>query len=165
MAKSDPSPVVRLYLASALQRLPVADRWDILDGLWTHGEDAGDHNLPLMVWYAAEPLAAAEPARALDLAAASPIPGRPAFLVRRIAALGTPECDSPPRRRAGHVGATRVRQGDPRRPERGAQGARQVAMPDGLAARSSPDLARSADAEVRDPGECPGRSPSATLPH
>ena len=28
MAESDPSPVVRLYLASALQRLPLDDRWD-----------------------------------------------------------------------------------------------------------------------------------------
>ncbi len=29
MAKSDPSPVVRLYLASAMQRLPLDDRWAI----------------------------------------------------------------------------------------------------------------------------------------
>ena len=28
LAKSDPSPVVRLYLASALQRLPLEQRWD-----------------------------------------------------------------------------------------------------------------------------------------
>ena len=32
MAKSDPSPVVRLYLASALQRFPHDDRWSILRG-------------------------------------------------------------------------------------------------------------------------------------
>ena len=30
MAKDDPSPVVRLYLASALQRVPLDERWDIL---------------------------------------------------------------------------------------------------------------------------------------
>src|SRR5262249_38919324 len=30
MAKSDPSPVVRRYLASGLQRLPLDERWDVL---------------------------------------------------------------------------------------------------------------------------------------
>ena len=64
MAKSDPSPVVRLDLASALQRMPLEKRWEILEGLVAHAEDATDHNLPLMDWYAAEPLAAADPARA-----------------------------------------------------------------------------------------------------
>ena len=33
LAKDDPSPVVRLYLASALQRIEPAKRWDILKGL------------------------------------------------------------------------------------------------------------------------------------
>ena len=59
LARTDPSPVVRLYLASALQRLPLENRWEILAGLVGHAEDAADHNLPLMYWYAAEPLAAA----------------------------------------------------------------------------------------------------------
>src|SRR5262249_28093224 len=57
LAKEDPSPVVRLYLASAAQRLPLADRWELLGNLLAHAEDAADHNLPLMYWYAAEPLA------------------------------------------------------------------------------------------------------------
>src|SRR5205807_2644141 len=68
MARADASPVVRLYLASALQRMPVEKRWDVLRGLLAHGEDAADHNLPLMYWYAAEPLGAADPGRALALA-------------------------------------------------------------------------------------------------
>ena len=59
LARTDPSPVVRLYLASALQRLPLDERWEIVEGLVGHAEDAADHNLPLMYWYAAEPLAAA----------------------------------------------------------------------------------------------------------
>ena len=33
LARNDSSPVVRLYLASALQRLPAEQRWDILEGL------------------------------------------------------------------------------------------------------------------------------------
>ena len=56
LAKDDPSPVVRLYLASALQRLPLEKRWAIAEGLVSHDEDATDANLPLMDWYGIEPL-------------------------------------------------------------------------------------------------------------
>jgi putative membrane-bound dehydrogenase-like protein len=89
LAKTDSSPIVRLYLASAAQRLPAAQRWDIVEALAAHGEDANDHNLPLMVWYAAEPLAAEDPARALDLAAKAKLPLL-AFMVRRIAENAKP---------------------------------------------------------------------------
>ena len=91
LAASDPSPVVRLELASACQRLPLADRWSIVGALLAHGEDADDVNLPLMNWYALEPLAALDPARALKLAAASPQPKVLSFAVRRVAAIGTPD--------------------------------------------------------------------------
>jgi len=91
MAKSDPSPVVRLSLAAALQRLPLDDRWPILEGLAGRGEDATDHNLPLMVWYAAEPLAAKDAGRALSLALSAKLPNVLPFMVRRISALGTPD--------------------------------------------------------------------------
>jgi putative membrane-bound dehydrogenase-like protein len=89
LAKDDPSPVVRLYLASALQRLPLDQRWNILGALVAHGEDSGDHNLPLMYWYAAEPLAEVDAARALELAASAKVPTLLPFMVRRISALGT----------------------------------------------------------------------------
>jgi putative membrane-bound dehydrogenase-like protein len=88
---NDPSPLVRLYLASALQRLPLDLRRDILAGLLSHGEDATDHNLPLMYWYAAEPLAAVDASQAAKLAMSSPIPFVQKLMTRRIAALGTPE--------------------------------------------------------------------------
>src|SRR5690606_23959491 len=93
LAKSDPSPVVRLELASVLQRMPVesSSRWAILDALAMHAEDAGDHNIPLMLWYALEPMAASEPGRALELASRSPIPRLLEFTVRRIGAIGTAE--------------------------------------------------------------------------
>ncbi len=90
LAASDPSPAVRLALASALQRMPLAERWPILEALVAHGEDASDHNLPLMEWYALEPLAAADPGRALKLAAGSKIPIHLPYTVRRVAAIGTP---------------------------------------------------------------------------
>ena len=90
MAKTDPSPVVRLALASALQRVALKDRWDILEGLSRHAEDAADPNLPLMIWYAAEPLAELDAGRALGLALASPLPKLPDFMVRRVSAIGSP---------------------------------------------------------------------------
>ncbi len=90
LAKSDPSSVVRLYLASALQRLPLAQRQPILQGLLAHAEDVDDHNLPLMFWYAAEPLAEPDAAQALSLAQAGKIPLVFSFMVRRIAKIGTP---------------------------------------------------------------------------
>ena len=56
LAAKDQSPLVRLYLASALQRLPPNHRWPILEPLTQRSEDALDANLPLMFWYATEPL-------------------------------------------------------------------------------------------------------------
>ncbi|HTA31754.1 MAG TPA: PVC-type heme-binding CxxCH protein, partial [Candidatus Cybelea sp.] len=91
LAESDPSPVVRLYVASALQRIPANERWAVVQALDAHGEDANDHNLPLMYWYAAEPLPAKDITRALQLAEESRIPRMLQFTVRRTAALGTPE--------------------------------------------------------------------------
>ncbi|MCL4206619.1 MAG: c-type cytochrome [Pirellulaceae bacterium] len=85
MARDDQSPVVRLYIASALQRMPLADRWDAAFHLVQHGDDDSDHNLPLMIWYAVEPLVAADPACAMQLAEASRIPRIRQFLIRRAA--------------------------------------------------------------------------------
>jgi putative membrane-bound dehydrogenase-like protein len=89
LAKSDPSPVVRLYLASAMQRVSPEQRWDIMEGLVSRSGDASDHNLPLMYWYAAEPLAEADPQRALAfaLACGDTMPLVREFMVRRIAGL------------------------------------------------------------------------------
>ncbi|MEO6807563.1 MAG: PVC-type heme-binding CxxCH protein [Isosphaeraceae bacterium] len=89
LAKDDSSPVVRLYLASALQRMPPERRWDVLNHLIHHANDANDHNLPLMSWYAAEPLAEIDMRRAANLAAGSRIPLIRSFMTRRIASIGT----------------------------------------------------------------------------
>lgn len=83
----DPSPVVRLYIASACQRLPLEQRWEILQRLAGRPEDVDDPNLPLMIWYAAEPLAAVDPRRALELVGKSPLPRLREFMSRRIAGL------------------------------------------------------------------------------
>ncbi|HVY72309.1 MAG TPA: PVC-type heme-binding CxxCH protein, partial [Verrucomicrobiae bacterium] len=89
MAAHDPSPVVRLYIASALQRMPLESRWKFLAALTQHSEDAKDHNLPLMCWFALEPLVAEDPARALGLALESKLPRLLNFAVRRATTLGT----------------------------------------------------------------------------
>jgi hypothetical protein len=86
MAVSDESPVVRLYLASGAQRLSIADRAPIVEALLQHGEDADDHNLPLMYWYAAEPVAGADVKAAAMMAAKSKIPRVREYISRRMAA-------------------------------------------------------------------------------
>jgi hypothetical protein len=51
LANSDTSGLVRLTLASTLQRLPVSQRLDLAAALLARKEDADDHNLPLLIWY------------------------------------------------------------------------------------------------------------------
>ena len=89
MAERDASPVTRLYLAAAMQRIPSSDRWTVLERLVRHAEDARDHNLPLMYWYAAEPLAEADPERALafGLSCGKTLPELRDFMLRRIGSL------------------------------------------------------------------------------
>ena len=86
LAAKDPSPVVRMYLASALLKLPPASRWNLLQSLASHREDVADHNLPLLYWYAAEPLAEADPERALAwaMSAGESIPLLREFMLKRI---------------------------------------------------------------------------------
>jgi putative membrane-bound dehydrogenase-like protein len=85
LAAKDPSPVVRLYLASALQRIAPERRWDVLTNLLKHGADATDHNLPLMYWYAAEASVGADPKRGAKLLTESKIPLVRQYIARRIA--------------------------------------------------------------------------------
>ena len=83
MAKDDPSPVVRLYLAAALQRISSTHIWPIAANLLQHAGDAEDHNLPKMIWYGIEPLIASDPEKFMDLALQSKIPMTTQFMARR----------------------------------------------------------------------------------
>jgi putative heme-binding domain-containing protein len=83
MAREDGSPAVRLYLASALQRVEEAARWRIASGLMGHAEDANDPNLPTMVWLGIEPLVPGNPAVALEHASRARIPRVARFIARR----------------------------------------------------------------------------------
>lgn len=51
MAKNETSALVRLTLASALQRSPPNRRPQFAAALVSHHEDASDHNLPKLIWY------------------------------------------------------------------------------------------------------------------
>ncbi|MEM7375207.1 MAG: PVC-type heme-binding CxxCH protein [Bacteroidota bacterium] len=83
MALSEPSPVVRMYLAAALQRLKEEDRWTLIEHLVGHAEDADDHNIPKMIWFGFEPLAGKDPQRALALASNGKMPMISQFTARR----------------------------------------------------------------------------------
>jgi putative membrane-bound dehydrogenase-like protein len=87
MAKSDASPVVRLALASGLQRLPIADRGAIAEALIAHEEDAADLNLPLMYWYGIEPMVSSDRSKAVAMLAKAKIPLLRQNITRRLASL------------------------------------------------------------------------------
>lgn len=93
LAKDDPSPTVRLYLASALQRMPLDARWPIATALAQHAEDNQDHNLPLMLWYGIEPAAAKDRKKALTLMRESKIERLREFIPKLIGGAGAGEDD------------------------------------------------------------------------
>ena len=86
MADEDKSPLVRLYLASAMQRLPLKQRVPVLAHLLANTEDKDDQNLPLMYWYATEPVVAADRVAAVKLLTACQIPKVRQFITHRMAA-------------------------------------------------------------------------------
>jgi putative membrane-bound dehydrogenase-like protein len=73
MAKSDGSPVVRLYLASALPRLSESTAWRIIEALSRHGEDKEDRNLPILLWQGLAARMVGNLDRAFSIASSTPI--------------------------------------------------------------------------------------------
>ncbi len=88
MAQQDNSAVVRLYLASALQRVDEATAWQISANLSQHAEDNADHNLPKLIWYGLEGLVAKDPARAMQIASSSKLTLLTSFISRRAVDAG-----------------------------------------------------------------------------
>lgn len=85
LATSEPSAVVRLYLASAMQRIDVDDRWAVVEALSQHAVDNDDHNIPKMLWFGLEPLVTDNPERALRLATNSKLTLLSRHVARRLA--------------------------------------------------------------------------------
>ena len=76
----------RRVAASFCQRLSVEQRKPIVAALLAHGEDKDDQNLPFMVWYAAEPIVAADPLWAAEMLGSCKIPKITEYIARRMAA-------------------------------------------------------------------------------
>ena len=61
VARTDPSGLVRLVLASTMQRLPVSQRESLANALLSRSEDDADHNIPSLIWTGLIPVAEADP--------------------------------------------------------------------------------------------------------
>ncbi|MBX3448585.1 MAG: c-type cytochrome [Planctomycetaceae bacterium] len=85
LAKNDSSGLVRLAVASTLQRLPVKDRLSVAQALWSHRDDRDDPNLPLLVWYGVIPVADAFPNELAMAAWTCEWPLARKFIARRLA--------------------------------------------------------------------------------
>lgn len=84
MAKKEKSPVVRLELAGALQRIPEKSRWDLARALVQYSEDSSDPNIPHMLWFGIEPMVEEQHGDALLLAQSSRIPSISRKIARRL---------------------------------------------------------------------------------
>jgi putative membrane-bound dehydrogenase-like protein len=82
----DKSPIVRRQVASAVRRLSIDQQEGVIRKLLSHSDDAKDFNLPLLYWYALEPVAGKDPKAALEMTANGQIPMLLQFTARRIAA-------------------------------------------------------------------------------
>src|SRR5262249_1777790 len=83
---SEGPPLVRLYLASAMQRVPEARRWPIAEALALAITPAITPNHALLIWYGLEPLVALDRDRAATLMARCASPTLWRFIARRLVA-------------------------------------------------------------------------------
>jgi putative membrane-bound dehydrogenase-like protein len=87
LAQQDESPLVRLHLASNLQRLTLDERWPIADALLRRSEDANDDNLPLMIWYGIEPLVGSDLNQFISFIGTTRIPLIARHVGRRVSSI------------------------------------------------------------------------------
>ncbi|MFM9966299.1 MAG: PVC-type heme-binding CxxCH protein [Planctomycetaceae bacterium] len=84
LASRETSGLVQLYLASALPRIPVAQRWKLAESLASRDEFEHDNMLPLLIWYGIEPSVGRDPGRAVKLIESSKMDRVRQFAARRI---------------------------------------------------------------------------------
>jgi len=87
LAGADPSGPVRLTLASSLQRLPLEQRARLGRALASRSEDAGDHNLPAMVWWGVSPLVESDPMAVVSIVEACRWPDTIRWAARALTGL------------------------------------------------------------------------------
>ena len=73
LAKSERSAVTRLYLAAAMQRISVTQRFQLARELVVFEEDQSDPNIPHMLWFGIEPIIEENINQAIQLAEVSKI--------------------------------------------------------------------------------------------
>lgn len=83
-AQLDDSGLVRLTLASILQRLPLDERETVATILAAREEDVDDYNLPEMVWYGICPLTETNPDALVRIAKASKWPDLHRWIARAL---------------------------------------------------------------------------------
>lgn len=93
LAPGEKSALVRLYLASVLQKVPVSLRGNLALALAARSEDKNDHNQPLMLWYGIEPTVSLDPSFGVKLAKVSAMGKHRTFVARVLAE----EIDSNPK--------------------------------------------------------------------
>ncbi len=84
LAGRETSGLVQLYLASALPRIPVAQRWKLAESLASRDEFEHDNMLPLLIWYGIEPSVGRDPVRAVKLIESCKMDRVRQFTARRI---------------------------------------------------------------------------------
>lgn len=150
MARKDESGLVLTYLASALQRIPARERWELALALAGRGEFEGDRVFPFMVWYGVEAAVGEVPGKAAALIEKSRL-----ALVRELAARrvfedleGHVEAADGIVRLLRKTGRPAMRLDVLRGMQAGLEGVRRPAAPASWA-RVAPGLIESADLEIR----------------
>ena len=85
LAKSDPSNLVHLGLASLLQRLPLTERADLAKQLVARSANSDDQNLPLLIWYGLIPVGDQQPKALVKVAHSCELRLTRKFIARRLA--------------------------------------------------------------------------------
>ncbi len=91
-ARVEPSGLVRLHLASLLQKLPRGERLAVAEGLVADERYADDPMLARLIWYGLQPVVGQDPGGAVDLLTRT----RPAFVRRALARRVTTELERAP---------------------------------------------------------------------
>ncbi len=84
IASENPRPLVRLELASALQRLPLKERFPLAQKLAAFEEDVADRQQSLMIWYGVAEAVPEFPDQATTLALGSKLPTVTRLITRRL---------------------------------------------------------------------------------
>jgi len=84
LAKTENSALVRLAIASSLQRLPVSYRGELAKALASRSEDSNDHNLPMLVWAGVNPLVENNPNGLIQVARSTQWPHLRTWIARTI---------------------------------------------------------------------------------